>query len=218
MKIKCLNLYSGFGGNRYKWDEVHNDLQITAVEIDPKIAKLYQERFPNDIVIIADAHEYLLKHFSEYDFIWSSPPCPNNSRSRFWRAATAAKYVYPDLRLYEEVLFLKHYFENNYVIENVVPYYDPLIPGQKIGRHLFWSSFKLSSMTEYRKFKITSTKKEIQELCKFHDYDFTQYEGEQRIDKIGRNTIDYVLGEEIFKRAVEVIKGNNIEQLGLFNQ
>ena len=77
--MKILNLYVGIGGNRKLWGNEH---QITAVEIDPKIAAIYQEFFPNDEVIVADAHEYLLKHYKEFDFIWSSPPCPSHSHIR----------------------------------------------------------------------------------------------------------------------------------------
>ena len=73
-----LNLYSCLGGNRAKW----TDCEVTAVELDPEAARLYQERFPNDTVIVADAHQYLLDHFKEFDFVWSSPPCPSHSRVR----------------------------------------------------------------------------------------------------------------------------------------
>ena len=55
-KVKILNLYACLGGNRAKWDEVA-DVEVTAVELDPELAKLYQERFPNDKVIVADAHQ-----------------------------------------------------------------------------------------------------------------------------------------------------------------
>ena len=77
--MKILNLYSGIGGNRKLW---RNEHEIVAIENDKNIAKIYQEFFPNDKVIIDDAHDYLLKHFSEYDFIWSSPPCPSHSKIR----------------------------------------------------------------------------------------------------------------------------------------
>ena len=47
---KILNLYACLGGNRYKWDEVAKELgikiQVKAVENDPELARLYQERFP----------------------------------------------------------------------------------------------------------------------------------------------------------------------------
>ena len=81
-KYKILNLYACLGGNRYKWDEVADNLEITSVEWDEELAKLYQERFPNDKVIVADAHQYLLDHYQEFDFIWSSPPCPTHSKVR----------------------------------------------------------------------------------------------------------------------------------------
>jgi len=56
--FKVLNLYAGLGGNRLKW----TGCEVTAVELEPDLARLYQERFPNDKVIIADAHQYLLDH------------------------------------------------------------------------------------------------------------------------------------------------------------
>ena len=52
--MKILNLYACLGGNRYKWGNEH---EITAVELDPKIAKIYQDFFPKDKVIVADAHQ-----------------------------------------------------------------------------------------------------------------------------------------------------------------
>jgi len=78
--MKILNLYAGIGGNRKLWGNKH---LITAIEFDPKIAKIYQDNFPKDKVIVTDAHQYLLEHFSEFDFIWSSPPCQSHSRVRF---------------------------------------------------------------------------------------------------------------------------------------
>ena len=67
-KFNVLNLYACLGGNRAKWDEVAEeakiDMHVTAVELDPEAARLYQERFPNDTVIVADAHQYLLDHYN----------------------------------------------------------------------------------------------------------------------------------------------------------
>lgn len=140
-KLKVLNLYAGIGGNRKLW----KDVDVTAVEIDPKIAEIYQSFFPEDKVIIGDAHEYLLKHFQEFDFIWSSPPCPTHSRARFWGSFGKGRTkIYPDMALYQEILFLMHYGKKiKWVVENVKPYYKPLIEAQQIGRHLFWSNIKL---------------------------------------------------------------------------
>lgn len=114
--MKVLNLYACLGGNRYKWDEVAN-IEVTAVELDPEAARLYQERFPNDIVIVADAHQYLLDHFKEFDFIWSSPPCPSHSKVRIsQKNRETFKFIYPDMKLYEEVIFLDNFFEGKYVV------------------------------------------------------------------------------------------------------
>lgn len=136
-RLKILNLYAGIGGNRKLWGDDH---YITAVEINPKIAECYQKLFPNDTVIVGDAHEYLRLHFREFDFIWASPPCPTHSRLQMTNMhKTSLKY--PDMTLYQEILWLKHFFKGKWVIENVKPYYKPLIEPQfEIDRHYFWSS------------------------------------------------------------------------------
>lgn len=135
--MKILNLYSGIGGNRKLWGDEH---EITAVENVPEIAKIYQDFFPNDKVVIADAHKYLEDHFEEYDFIWSSPPCPSHSHIRKELAVEQAKQnrpIFPDMKLYEEILLMQGYFEGKYVIENVISWYKPLIPPQEINKHYF---------------------------------------------------------------------------------
>lgn len=222
--MKILNLYACLGGNRYKWDEVAKnagiEIEVTAVEWDEELARLYLERFPNDTVIVADAHQYLLDHYKEFDFIWSSPPCPSHSRARYWSSSnydTTTNAIYPDLKLYEEILFLQHYFRSGkFVIENVIPYYEPLITAQKRGRHLYWTNFILPNEVNDRGFKISQEKNELDALCKFHDYDFKQYKGEQPIVKIGRNLVDYEAGRTIFETALGIITEHNKQQLKLF--
>ena len=217
--MKILNLYACLGGNRYKWDEVA-DIKVTAVELDPELAILYQERFPNDTVILADAHQYLLDHYKEFDFIWSSPPCPSHSRVRFSqknRENCAA--VYPDFKLYEEVVLLDNYFEGKYVVENVIPFYEPLIPAKKRGRHLYWTNFNLPNDIKERSEGngiISKAKNEVDVLCKFHDYDFRKYKGEQRMDKIARNLVDYEVGKTILQTALGVISNYKTNQMQLF--
>ena len=140
--MKVLNLYAGIGGNRKLW----NGVEVTAVERNEEIAAIYQEYFPNDTVIVGDAHEYLLKHYSEFDFIWSSRPCQTHSRSRMW-ATKGGRYAakYPDLELYQEIIFFEHFFDGKWIVENVIPYYEPLIaPRLTIGRHLIWSNFTIT--------------------------------------------------------------------------
>ena len=210
--MKILNLYACLGGNRYKWGDEHD---ITAVEWDEELAKLYQERFPNDTVIVADAHQYLLDHYKEFDFIWTSPPCPTHSRARFARRNTT-KPAYPDLKLYEEIIFLSKWFDGQYVVENVIPYYEPLIPAKKRGRHLYWTNFNLPNILNERKSSIMEGKDEVTKWCKFHDYDFTKYNGKQSKRKIARNLVDYEAGKTILDTAMGIIKKQDINQTELF--
>jgi len=141
--MKVLNLYAGIGGNRKLWE----DVEVTAVEMNPDIAKIYQSFFPKDKVIVGDAHQYLLEHFEEYDFIWSSPPCQSHSVCNHFLKGQGI-YRYPDMSLYGEILFLKHIApkEIKWVVENVKPYYKPLVEPQTIGRHNFWANFKISDI------------------------------------------------------------------------
>ena len=219
--MKVLNLYACLGGNRYKWDEVAKEagieLQVTAVELDPELAKLYQERFPNDTVIVADAHQYLLDHYKEYDFVWTSPPCPTHSRARYWGfGANGKNPTYPDMKLYQEIIFLQHHCKGKYVVENVIPYYEPMLNPKKRGRHLYWTNFNLPSDLNDRRFAISQTINEVSELCKFHDYNFRKYKGEQRLNKIARNLVDYEAGRTIFETALGIIRKKDITQTELF--
>ena len=207
--MKVLNIYSCLGGNRLLWD----NCEVTAVELDPELARMYQERFPNDIVIIADAHQYLLDHYKEFDFIWSSPPCPSHSRPRFW-AYGQNQTVYPDLKLYEEIILLQHHFKGKYCVENVIPYYDPLIPAQKRGRHLYWCNFNLPNVLTNRDNSGALNQKSVmKDLIEFHKYDFYKYKGEQRILKIARNLVDYEAGKTIFDTARGIMQENKNNQL-----
>lgn len=213
--MKILNLYACLGGNRYKWDEVADNLEITAVEFDPELARMYQERFPNDKVVVADAHQYLLDHFEEFDFIWTSPPCPTHSKSRFARRDTTTP-AFPDLKLYEEIIFLKHNFKGKYVVENVIPYYEPLIHAKKRGRHLYWTNFNLPNNLNERKGGIMEGKNEMKRWCEFHDIDLSSYKGTQRKDKIARNLVDYEAGKTILETVLGIYKSNKTNQTELF--
>lgn len=215
--MKILNLYACLGGNRYKWGDEH---EIIAVELDSLLAQLYQERFPNDTVIVGDAHQYLLDHYKEFDFIWSSPPCPSHSRARYWNSSnydTNTEPIYPEMNLYQEIIFLEHYFKGKWLVENVIPYYQPLIQANKRGRHLYWCNFKLPNDLGERKIKIGSGINEVKRLSEFHDYDFSKYKGEQRIDKIARNLVDYEAGKTILDTVMGIYKSSNENQINIFD-
>jgi len=215
--VRILNLYACLGGNRYKWGEVAN-IEVTAVELDPELARLYKERFPNDTVIVSDAHQYLLDHYKEFDFIWSSPPCPSHSGIR-WKAKYKLNALYPDMTLYQEIILLDKWFDGKYCVENVIPYYDPLMPAQKRGRHLYWCNFKLPNNINSRSDAnglMDSAKNEVKKWGIFHDYDFYKYKGTQRRDKIARNLVDYEAGKTILETAMGVMLKSNVEQIDLF--
>lgn len=216
--MKILNLYACLGGNRYKWNEIKSDIEVTAVELDPEAARLYKERFPNDTVIIADAHKYLLDHFKEFDFIWSSPPCPSHSRiNTSQKTRDCYNYRYPEMSLYQEIILLNNFFEGKFVVENVIPYYEPLIQAQKRGRHLYWTNFLLpTNINERPPVGISTGRDEFKRLCKFHNYDFTKYKGEQSNIKMARNLVDYEAGKTIFATALGIITNNNTSQQTLF--
>lgn len=221
--MKVLNLYACLGGNRYKWDEVAKEagieLEVTAVELDEEAARLYQERFPNDKVVVADAHQYLLDNFKEFDFIWSSPPCPSHSKVRITQKTRENfKFLYPDLKLYEEVIFLDNFFKGKYVVENVTPYYEPLVSAQKRGRHLYWTNFTLPNDINERKLKGTLClmDNEVDTLCEFHDYDFRKYKGKQSVQKMARNLVDYEAGRTIFEIALGIVSKKQTNQIELF--
>ncbi len=210
--IRVANLYAGIGGNRRLW---HGDIKVTAVEKNEAIAHVYRDYFPGDKIIIGDAHDFLLKNYDQFDFIWSSPPCPTHSRARFW-ANRKDRYqpAYPDIRLYEEILFLKHYYKGKWVVENVVPYYEPLIPARKIGRHLFWSNFYIP---EYKVKDVDVNRATIREMERYHKVDLSSYKGLGRRDRILRNCVNSQTGLLVFESALNTLKKELItEQKTLF--
>jgi DNA (cytosine-5)-methyltransferase 1 len=222
-KFKVLNLYACLGGNRYKWDEVAKEanieIEVTAIELDSELARLYQERFPNDIVIIEDAHQYLRENYEKFNFIWASPPCPTHSKLQLaWKNMKRRNFnmPYPDLKLYEEIIFLQHYFNGKYCVENVIPFYEPLIPAKKRGRHLYWTNFNLPNFLNERTSPKDFAKGNIEILSDFHDYNFRKYKGTKRLDVVAKDLVDYEAGKTIFQIALGIIKDNNKNQIKLF--
>jgi DNA (cytosine-5)-methyltransferase 1 len=150
--MKVLNLYAGIGGNRKLWPE---ECEVTAVELDPRIAEVYKHNFPQDTVVVGDAREYLLKNFQEFDFIWASPPCPSHSRMRnLWKGTggktktSGTSFKLPDMDLYGLIIFLQHFFKGVWVVENVISYYKPLIKPYEVDSHYFWSNRYIPTRTK----------------------------------------------------------------------
>lgn len=200
--MKILNLYAGIGGNRKLWDMAVGGHDITAVEIVPEVAKIYKDLYPNDTVIVGDAHEYLRAHFREFDFIWSSPPCPTHSVLQMCRYYDES-LKYPDMTLYQEIIWLKTFFKGQFVIENVKPYYEPLIrPDFVIGRHYYWSSgFVLSQ--ENNEDSYDNIRNDVKAMEKAYGFDLTKYKGTTDLRKCLRNAVDPQDGLYIFEQLTK---------------
>lgn len=193
--MRILNLYAGIGGNRALWGDEH---KITAVESEQYIADTYKQMFPNDEVIVGDAHQYLIDHFKEFDFIWSSPPCPSHSKQRL-QLQGRGLYRFPDMKLYEEIIFLRHFYKGNWVVENVIGYYDPLVkPERIIDRHYFWSSFPLTYMGVLRDYNVNRATKE--ELAAYHGITLPDGTKDQR--KLLRNAVNPEVGLHVLNQAL----------------
>ena len=195
--IKILNLYAGIGGNRKLW----GDLDITSVEYNPEIAEVYKDYFPNDNLIIGDAHKYLEEHFEEYDFIWSSPPCPTHSKMRK-NMMGGKSPIYPDMKLWQEIIFLKGYFKGNWVIENVITWYEPLIEPIKIGRHYYWSNFNINYDDKETQKEIELFDENVFDNKKWgYDLNGYKFKSDYNAKKILNNMVHPKTGEAILKEA-----------------
>ena len=216
--MRILNLYAGIGGNRKLWQ----DVEVTAVELNPDIARVYKELYPNDEVIVGDAHEYLLKHYQEFDFIWSSPPCPTHSKINYSNGGRW-DVKYPDMKLYEEIILLQNWFKGKYVVENVISYYEPLIKPQESGRHYFWSNFRIPKkdygvqigMLMHGTRKRIIREAQIPELMSLHGFDLDKINLPNK-RQVLRNCVLPELGLLILNCAKGIIISESSEQFSLF--
>ena len=194
--MKILNLYAGIGGNRKLWGDEN---EITAVELDPKIAEIYQKLHPKDKVIVGDAHEYLRANFRDYDFIWASPPCPTHSVLQMTRYYDE-KLKFPDMTLYQEIIWLQTFFKGKWVVENVKPYYRPLIqPAFCIDRHYFWSSDFI--MTNQIPCEYTAIMDDNKSMAELYGFNIAELQGVE-IRKVLRNCVVPEIGKYIFEKLI----------------
>ena len=173
-----LNLFAGIGGNRKLWGNEH---QITAVENDKETAKVYSDYFPQDKVVVGDAHQYLIEHYKSFDIVWSSPPCPTHSVLNATKNGRGdVKMEYPNMMLYQEIIFLDNWFKGKWVVENVIPYYTPLIPPKaKVDRHLWWANFNIGQFDMKRPFQMDTAKVKDYEV--YLGYDLSGYKLKNKI-------------------------------------
>lgn len=200
--IKILNLYSGIGGNRKLWKNV----EVTAIENNEEIAKIYKDNFSNDNVIVTDAHQFLLEHIQEFDFIWSSPPCPTHSelqKMSMYRKIVPLKY--PDLKLYQEIVLLRYFAKKQarWVVENVNPYYKPwIVPSVQLGRHSFWTNFQI------RKIGFKDNEKPVNTISNNdirYKFDLKNYKIKKK-DQILANLVNPEIGLYLFNESQKRIK------------
>jgi DNA (cytosine-5)-methyltransferase 1 len=173
--------------------------EVTAVEYSPEIAQVYGQLYPQDTVVVGDAVAYLEKHYAAFDFIWASPPCPSHGQYRHNVGVIGKGFapIMPDMSLYAQIVFLQHYFKGKYVVENVKPYYEPLVkPTFEMQRHLFWSNFDVPA----RKFD----KSDIRHKNKISDFEGYEIVAASKISnkrQALRNCVDSDLGLHVFESA-----------------
>ena len=200
-KLKVLILYAGIGGNR---KDLGDEFDITAVELDENIAEVYADFYPNDTVVIGDAMAYLLEHFKKFDIIWLSPECPTHSDIR--RVGVHGGIhapVFPNMDLYQIIIFLTHFYQGRWIVENVKPYYEYLIqPTVVLGRHPFWTNFDVPNVD----FDDKRNHNKIHGGSTVYDVSLKEYGqiGDKR--KVLRNMVNPQIGKYLVELAVNSIR------------
>lgn len=198
--MRVLNLYAGIGGNRAKW-RGHN---VTAVEKNERIAAIYERLYPDDRVVVADAHEFLQGNVGDFDFVWSSPPC--QSHSRMARATRHKRPRFVDLRLYEEVMFLREFGPHYWAVENVRPFYEPLIkPTFSVGRHCFWASHDcvvedVKRPPNFINMANLAGRSALQDWLGIHFDEVVYYEGNHCPAQVLRNAVHPNIGRDVLEQ------------------
>jgi DNA (cytosine-5)-methyltransferase 1 len=208
MTTKVLNLYAGIGGNRKLWE----DVDVTAVEWDEEKAEVYRDHFPNDTVVVTDAHEYLKQHiFEDWGFIWASPPCPTHSCMQPMNQVQHGA-EYPDMDLYEEIVLLRLHDERvgyDYCVENVQSYYEPLYEPQSRARHYFWANFTIPPMDMEPvgitgAFEDRDSEFDYEQHEEMMGYDLSEYDmSKSKKGKMLRNCVHPDLGQHVFEAATK---------------
>ena len=225
--MKILNLYAGVGGNRKLWGDEH---EILAVENNERIADVYSRLYPNDRISVDDAHEILLHCHQDFDFIWSSPPCQSHTQMVKVTRHQSQQRRYPDMGLYAEIVFLRHFFHGKWVVENVEPYYGVMHPDgvfvKQIGRHVFWSNFQIyaedvPTPENFINLANMAGKVKMQEWLGIHYEENIYYDGNHCPAQILRNAVHPLIGEQILESALRghdaaALLGKNADQLSMF--
>ena len=105
------------------------------------------------------------------------------------------------MTLYQEIIWLKTFFKGKWVVENVKPYYKPLIePSFTINRHLFWSSDFIFSLQFDNNF--TSIRDKSKEMARVYGFDINILRNFSNYDrrKILRNCVVPEIGQYILEQ------------------
>jgi len=201
-----LDLFAGVGGTALGIQNFLEDRNITysyyAVEYDNEIIKAHELFRPQSIVIEADAYIIVYSDLREYAFIWASPPCQSHSQcNMFWDRRN------PDMRLWDLINYFKE-LSKPFIVENVKPYYKPLIkPTLKIRRHYFWSNLPLEPF-EFEKSPKGFTRMSIEDWRIYHNVPkeaITHIRDLKRRRQILRNMVHWSISYNLFKQVYDFL-------------
>jgi DNA (cytosine-5)-methyltransferase 1 len=111
------------------------------------------------------------------------------------------------MSLYQEILLLNNFHrkDQKFVIENVKPYYEPLIkPDFILQRHIFWSNFNVPKI----EFNDNRKHMNITANSIVYDYDLSKYKHKNK-RKLLRNMVN----PEIGKYILDIAATNKIPEI-----
>ena len=114
------------------------------------------------------------------------------------------------MSLYQQILLLKSWSKGLWAVENVIPYYDYLIePDTMIGRHPYWSNFKIDPL-EVKNIDVSRSTKE--ELSEYLELPIPRINGALLL----RNSVEPKVGKHIFDCALRKYDAENVTQGTIF--
>jgi DNA (cytosine-5)-methyltransferase 1 len=110
------------------------------------------------------------------------------------------------MQLYQQILFLKHHFRGKWAVENVEPYYMPLLqPTTLIDRHPIWANFPIGPFRTGRDFDVMSPAADG--LKKFEEYfGIVLPKGTKNARKLYRNVANPFMGAHVLKAAMREVQ------------
>jgi DNA (cytosine-5)-methyltransferase 1 len=129
------------------------------------------------------------------------------------------------MKLWQEIILLRHFFKGKYCIENVISYYEPMFNPQLSGRHYFWANFRIPLMKFEKQIGRMNGKKadlggKIQAELRTNNhkklgFDLSKYDHKDK-EKLLNNCVAPEIGLAIFESALNIYNHSKFEQVGLF--